>query len=145
MNDPTICGDATDSILTAMSQMQMHPRPLFVVISANGVRDEIPRDYPLVLTPLYRWLLSGVYDDKRRMEATLLKVDPKDGGIVVVRPSALTNGPSKGLEAIREGTMLKPVLGYSISRDDVGLWLFENLIEHRTIGAFCLEDVSITY
>lgn len=144
MIDPTICGDATDSILTAMSQTNMPCQPLLVVISANGVRDDIPRDYPLILTPLYRWLLTGIYDDKRRMEASLENAKTA-GGFVVVRPSALINGESRGLKAIRQGTTKKPVLGYSISRDDVGLWVFENLVQRGEKIDFLNDGVSITY
>lgn len=144
MTDPTVCGDATDCILSTMAQSKLPNQPLLVVISANGVRDDIPRDYPLMLTPLYRWILTGVYDDKRRMEATLLKANPH-GGFVIVRPSVLNNGESKGLKAIRQGTTQKPVLGYSIARNDVGLWMYENVVQRQEKVAFLNDGVPITY
>ncbi|KAK4502492.1 hypothetical protein PRZ48_005917 [Zasmidium cellare] len=144
MTDPNICGDAIDCVLSVMAQSKLPNQPLLVVISGNGVRNDGPRDYPLLLTPLYRWLLTDIYDDKRRMEASLMKAKPV-GGFVIVRASPLTHGPSKGLEAIRQGTMQQPVLGYGISRDDVGLWLFENVVRQQEPPAFFNDEVSITY
>ncbi|KAJ8605960.1 hypothetical protein MRB53_041253 [Persea americana] len=144
MTDPNICGDAVDCILSVMAQSKLPKQPLLVVISGNGVRNDGPRDYPLILTSLYRWLLADIYDDKRRMEASLMKTKPA-GGFVIVRASPLTDGPSKGVEVIRQGTMQQPVLGYSVSRDDVGLWLFDNLVRQEGTPLFLNGDVSITY
>ncbi|KAF2163284.1 hypothetical protein M409DRAFT_26326 [Zasmidium cellare ATCC 36951] len=144
MTDPNIWGDAIDCILSVMAHSTLTKHPLLVVISGNGVRNDGPRDYPLMLTPLYRWLLTDIYDDKRRMEASLTKTRPA-GGFVIVRASPLTDGTSKGLEVIQKGTMQQPVLGYSISRDDVGLWIFENLVRQQEPSAFLNDEISITY
>lgn len=144
MTDSNICGDAIDCILSVTAHSALTRQPLLVVISGNGVRNDGPRDYPLMLSPLYRWLLTDIYDDKRCMEASLTKTRPA-GGFVIVRASLLTDGASKGLEMIREGTMQQPVLGYSISRGDVGLWIFENLARQQEPPAFLNDEVSITY
>lgn len=48
---------------------------------------------------------------------------------VIVRPSLLTNGKAQGGGKIRVGTEGEPVVGYVISREDVGLWMFENLVQ----------------
>lgn len=127
-----------------MAQSKTSKLPLLVVVSGNGVRNEGLRDYPLVLTPLYRWLLTSIYDDKRRMEASLMKAKPS-GGFVIVRASTLTDGASKGLAAIRQGTKQQPVLGYSICREDVGLWIFEKMVREQEQLAFLNDEVSITY
>lgn len=144
MTDPNICADAINTILTVMSQHKLPQDPLLVAISANGVLDDAPRDYPLLLTPLYRWMLSGVFDDKRAMEAALKKADPT-GGYVIVRPSVLGDGQSKGLSTIRQGTTESPVLGWGISRDDVGLWMFERLVKDDHREAWKGLGACITY
>ena len=76
------------------------------------------------------------------MEATLEKTQPESGHLVV-RPSVLSNGLSKGVGAIRQGTTEKPVRGYGISRDEVGLWIFENLIKLQDRKTS--DGVNITY
>lgn len=50
------------------------------------------------------------------------------GGYVIPRPSALTNGRALGGSKVRVGEEAKPAVGYTISRDDVGLWMFEHLV-----------------
>lgn len=47
---------------------------------------------------------------------------------VIVRPSLLTNGKALGEKKIRTGTEERPAVGYTISREDVGRWVFENLV-----------------
>jgi hypothetical protein len=127
---------------------RMDNKPLLVVISANGVLDNGPRDYPLALTPLYRWMLRGVFDDKRKMEDIVAGAGRRlGGGFVVVRPSVLVDGPSKGISVIRQGTTNDPVQGFSISREDVGLWMYEMVIKPEDRSAFPIMNtgVQITY
>ena len=142
--DPPICSNAANTILMAMSQAPLPQQPLLVMISANGVLNDAPRDYPWALTPLYRWLLRGIYDDKRAMEAALVRAKPP-GGYVTIRPSILSDGASKGLEVIRQGTTEQPVFGYGISREDVGLWMYENLVKVQDRSAFEGVGINITY
>ena len=63
---------------------------------------------------------------------------------VIVRPSLLTNGRALGGKRVKVGTEEEPVVGYMISREDVGLWIFENLVKgdgDRFIG----QKVIITH
>nr|POF13559.1 hypothetical protein CFP56_02582 [Quercus suber] len=144
MTDPAICSVAVDNILTVLAQTERTQHPLLVVISANGVLDHAPRDYPLALTPLYRWLLCGIYDDKRKMEAALERAQPA-GKFLIVRPSVLSDGNGKGLAYVRQGDTQNPVLGYGISRHDVGLWIFENVIRPCDRSSILNIGVNITY
>ena len=50
-------------------------------------------------------------------------------GSVLVRMAWLTNGKALGAGSVRAGEEKKPVVGYTIRRDDAGLWIFENLLE----------------
>lgn len=65
-------------------------------------------------------------------------------GYVILRPSALTNGKAQGEEKVRVGTEESPSVGYWISREDVGLWMFENLLEGDG-GRFVGQKVTVTY
>ena len=130
-------------MLDVINTRKLQKQPLLAVISANGVLDEGPRDYPLPLTPLYRWMLCGIYDDKRRMEDILRQAKLKSG-YVVVRPSVLSNGPSQGIGSIRQGTTEEPSVGYGISRDDVGLWMFQKIIEASSRDDLKNKGITIT-
>lgn len=63
---------------------------------------------------------------------------------VIVRPSFLTNGKAQGGEKVRVGTEEKPAVGYMISREEVGLWMFENLVQGDG-AAFVGQKVIITH
>lgn len=64
---------------------------------------------------------------------------------VIVRPSLLTNGKALGGTKIRVGTEERPVVGYTIRREDVGRWVFENLVRGDAGARYVGEKVVITY
>lgn len=96
------------------------------------------------MIPLYHWLLPIPHKDKKMMEKLL--VEELKGGedtsssaienFVAVRPSLLTNGRPLGFGAIRagvdsQGKFDNSAIGYTISRADVGGWIFEVLVEDK--------------
>jgi len=66
---------------------------------------------------------------------------------MVVRPSVLSNGDSKGMDAMRQGTTDSPAIGYGISRNYVGLWMYEKLMNTALADGtrFANKGVQITY
>ena len=57
-------------------------------------------------------------------------------GFVTIRPSLLTDGRSIGFGAVRaamesQGKIDKSAIGYTVSRADVGGWIFEALVEDK--------------
>lgn len=154
LDDPTICEDATRTILSAIADHISHARrkslssissspghspnqpdsgtpsppivtsaaaaavatkraasikkPLMVVVSTTGISSH-GRDIPLLMLPLYHWMLPVPHADKRQMEKLLLDATTKNpatapiSGFVVVRPSLLTDGPLLGLSKMRVG------------------------------------------
>ena len=145
LDDPTICQDTVSTVLTALRALRAGSRfnskkPIMAVISTTGISD-YGRDIPLAMVPLYYWLLPVPHRDKKRMEKMLVE-EVKDAassvlqGFIAVRPSLLTKGTSVGSEAIRaavesEGKVAKAAVGYTISREDVGGWIFERLVEDK--------------
>ena len=66
-------------------------------------------------------------------------------GVVIVRASFLTDGPALGKAKVRVGSESKPAVGYTISREDVGQWVFENVIQDESRDQWAGEKVSLTY
>lgn len=65
---------------------------------------------------------------------------------VVVRPSLLTDGPRLGTGKVRAGEeSKKPAVGYTISREDVGGWMFDEIVKGDRREQYVGEMVTITY
>ena len=62
-----------------------------------------------------------------------------------VRPTLLTNGEARGVEKLRVGTEEEPAIGYTISREDVGMWMFEELMKGGGQERWKGKKVSLTY
>lgn len=147
LDDPTICQDTVSTILNALRDLHSKSsqgekkKPTLVAISSTGISD-YNRDVPLAMLPLYQWILPIPHKDKKIME-TLLVEEVKKGdassaieNFVAVRPSLLTNGREVGFGAIRAGVdspgkFDNSTVGYTISRADVGGWIFEGLVEDK--------------
>ncbi|KAI9875807.1 MAG: hypothetical protein M1830_007905 [Pleopsidium flavum] len=169
LSDPTICADATRTMLAALTALQLPyeapaekfsskntKKPLMLVISTTGLHNAAKRDLPLLLFPLYRWLLVVPHEDKEIMEETLLAAVAANTdsdttapirGAISVRPSLLTNGKGVGRDILRVGMEAAPAIGYTVARADVGAWIFEEVIQgvgkqgrERWVGA----SVSLT-
>ena len=108
--------------------------------------------------PLYKIVLAAPHADKEASEAVIIKAleepSPVFSGFAVVRPSLLLDGESQGLKAIRMGweknssdlkdTGTGPVIGYTINRADVGIWIFENMVKEDPMQ-WNERYVTITY
>lgn len=129
----TLCTNAVKNILSALRILKSPKKPLFVAISSTGITTTGPRDVPLLLTPMYHIMLANPHKDKKNMEAAVVEHAESTGsvisGYVLIRPSLLTNGKAQGGQKVKIGSDAEPQVGYTISRDDVGLWMFENLLQ----------------
>lgn len=117
-------------------------KPIFIVISGTGMSDA-GRDIPLAMVPFYHWLLPIPHHDKKMMERALIEEVKAEnektsaiGGFIAVRPSLLATRPPVGLAGIRVGVekdnqVDQAAIGYTISREDVGGWIFDVLLENE--------------
>lgn len=140
----TICTTAADNVLSALPSLPAPAsglKPLFIALSTTGISDG-PRDVPLLFAPLYHWFLANPHRDKKSMERRIGELTDR---FVVVRPSLLTNGKAGGGRKVRVGTEERPVVGYMISREDVGVWIFENLVVGGGGEGFVGQKVNITH
>ncbi|KYK56606.1 hypothetical protein DCS_03607 [Drechmeria coniospora] len=134
MDDPDVCKKAAKALLDALDTLRNDDgatgRPLLVVISTTGI-STLGRDVPIPLVPFYHYALRVPHEDKRVVEKTLFACQER---FVLVRPSLLNDssrtdrpvrvhveGPATGIERCE--------IGYFISRNEVGRWTFDNLLE----------------
>ncbi|KAL8677040.1 MAG: hypothetical protein Q9186_006503 [Xanthomendoza sp. 1 TL-2023] len=138
-DDPTVCQDAISTILAALRTLPASsPKPVLAALSTTGISSRA-RDIPILMIPLYHWLLAVPHKDKLKMEALLQAEVTKPSqervikDFVVVRPSLLTDGARLGTNKIRVGEevgkIATPAVGYTISREDVGGWMFDQLLD----------------
>lgn len=137
LDNPTICQNAMQSILEVSRTLNPardddDKKPLLVVLSTTGISEK--RDLPFLMMPMYKWMLKVPHVDKKAMEDLIFQeiaMDKAERGIreyIIVRPSFLTDGKGNGLTNIKVGAEDKPAVGYVISRNEVGAWLFQNSV-----------------
>ncbi|SPO03100.1 uncharacterized protein DNG_05782 [Cephalotrichum gorgonifer] len=158
--DPTVCERGMTTLLSVLddkvksttgSVAARHPH--IVALSSTGVGAH-GRDYPVLLTPVYM-MLHTPHVDKRRMEDTLKA--SRAGPWTIVRPSLLKDGDLQGEAAkgkgkdIRVGVedlvkdeVVSREVGYFITRDDVGKWIYENIVAGTSRGEYDGKAVSLT-
>jgi hypothetical protein len=103
------------------------------------------RDVPLAVVPLYHIMLKVPHEDKVIMEDRLVA---SQEAYTIVRASLLTDGESTketrvGIEDPKTGRDSKAI-GYSISREDTGEWIAENLVLMRD-AKYSNKIATITY
>lgn len=146
-DDPSVCERGMSILLAALaSAPPSSGLPLIIAVSGAGA-SERGREVPLALVPVYAVLVAGALVDKRAMERRLQSYE---GPWTVVRPSMLTDGPEAaapvrvGVEHPATGVETREV-GYTISREDVGRWMFENLVQGDAGARYEGRAVTITY
>ncbi|KAI9042993.1 uncharacterized protein KD926_004784 [Aspergillus affinis] len=148
LDNPTICQDAVRGVLDACRALQSGSgstakKPYLTVVSTTGIATK--RDIPIAMIPLYHWVLKVPHEDKRVMEEKIreemTKREPVLRGYTIIRPSLLTSGEAVGTAKIRFGVDEDAAVGYTISRRDVGGWMFQKVVEG---GEFVGRVVSLT-
>ncbi|ROV90079.1 hypothetical protein VMCG_09789 [Cytospora schulzeri] len=157
IDDPHVCENAMKTLLSALSDARKGAGggvtaggdPRIVAISSTGVSAH-GRDFPLTVWPVYHFMLKEVHKDKRAMETLLV-----EGGeaFVIVRPSLLKDGGDEdehkrpirvGVEDLRAGKLESKEVGLSITREDVGRWIFEETLSGDG-GKWLGKVASVTY
>lgn len=171
IDDVHICRDGTKNILSAIADMkgdsliyessvqggktrenESHKRqnPLLVVFSTTGITSA-GRDIPLLMVPFYG-LMGPPHKDKKEMEDLLhSSAVPSSQPWITIRPAFLS-GDGKGQptrKEIRVGTEKdgkheKLTIGYTIKREDVGYWVFKEIVQGDW-GRWVGKAVTLTY
>ncbi|KAH8678695.1 hypothetical protein BGZ60DRAFT_428523 [Tricladium varicosporioides] len=152
-DDPTICYDGTLAILTALKELETEGKvkvePRIVLLSTTGISSK--RDIPLGMIPLYHAVLCVPHKDKKEMEKLMIEGEGRHRDWVMIRPSFLVDGEPKGLESVRVSSE-KPgeekkeatAVGYTIRREDVGLWIVEECVKSTSADRWSGRIVSMT-
>lgn len=140
LDDPTICQTAAATLVAALNEIYSeHPqlsasKPLLSFISTTGITRG-PEDVPFWMRFLYHWVLHVPHLDKRGMEDVFRDTEPSPfRSVVGIRPTLLTDGQGVGAGSLRAGKEDAPALGYTVTRADVGEWIFRNVVETHGKG-----------
>ncbi|KAI8961057.1 NAD(P)-binding protein [Daldinia sp. FL1419] len=137
LDDPNVCEKGMAALLDAISAVREQRsrstaqwRPRINVVSTCGI-SQTARDVPILFMPMYKIMLRVPHVDKIAMEALLVDNATRHGYTYsIVRPSFLVDEPQPQRK-IRVGLGDAPAVGYVISRDDAGRWIYENLIDGK--------------
>ena len=153
-----ICQITIKNVLASLKELKAEvkvtKKPLLVSISSTGMTEgQEARDLPYAWYPIYHVMLAIPHTDKKEMEKILTEhmaqpeMDRVISGYVLPRPAWLTNGPAlgSGPKGLRYGLEDKPAVGYTVSRADVGQFLFEYLIEGKDRETFINHRPSLAY
>ena len=146
-HDWTVCETMAKSLISALRTLSYTPdqAPYLTTMSTTGITDGA-RDVPIALMPLYHVALRSPHKDKKAAEVAFdsVKDDGIFCGITTVRPTLLSDG-KETTGQVKAGTEKKPVLGYVISRKDVGKWMYEEMITGGGRRKWKGEKVSLCY
>jgi len=152
MDDPHVCERGVQALLDALQRLRKDHGleetsqgvPHIVAVSSTGL-SERTRDLPWLMIPMYRLLLGTAHADKRKMEKMLIESGER---FTVVRGSLYAgSGEGKirvGVEDLVKGVVESTAIGYTISREDVGRWVFEEIVEGEA-GKWVGKAATITY
>ncbi|KAL8712060.1 MAG: hypothetical protein Q9225_007010, partial [Loekoesia sp. 1 TL-2023] len=155
--DPTVYQDSILSINTALqiiksSSGQASKMPLLTALSTTGISEN--QDVPIMMTPLYRWMLAVPHANKEVLEDRIVKAKEENliRDYVVIRPSLLTDERINGKTEIKVSWEGKApgklgdgaAVGYKITREDVGYFVFESVIANSG-GELVGKKISITH
>ncbi len=152
-DDWHVCEAGMETLITAVKEVRKaHPgwTPRVISVSTTGISDQ-GRDVPILFAPLYHVALKTPHVDKRLMEKALVAA-AKEGVVrfTIVRASFLTSGKESsstirvGVEDPVAGKRESSAIGYTISRDDVGKWISENILQ-ETDDKWVGKIATITY
>ena len=135
IDNPEICAQATRNIVQALTEIRFPDKPSITVLSTTGISD-VNEDVPFMLRFLYHVVLADPHKDKKEMERIITENTSPKGvfrGAVIVRPSLLSGDQNieagQGWKKLRVGTEENPAVGYSVGRQDVGEWIFEQVVK----------------
>lgn len=148
--DPDVCKNGIKVLLDALKELRASGsaagRPAVFIISTTGI-SKFGRDVPIAFLPMYHYMLKMPHADKKVMEELVAASGER---FTLVRPSFLTDGEQTknkirvGIEDVTKGWE-KKAIGYTISRGDVGKWMYEQLYLKADKNVYEGKAVTISY
>ncbi|GJJ76071.1 hypothetical protein EMPS_08430 [Entomortierella parvispora] len=135
IDHPEICAQTTQNIVQALTEIHFPDKPSITVISTTGISDT-KEDVPFMSRFLHKVILADPHRDKKEMERIVTENTSPKGvfrGAIIVRPSLLSGDHNvktgQGWKNLRVGTEENPAVGYTVGRQDVGEWIFEQVVK----------------
>ncbi|KAH6661337.1 NAD(P)-binding protein [Truncatella angustata] len=153
IDDPHVCERGMEALLQALANVRANGatgRPHISALSTTGI-SKAGRDLPLAMDLFYRMVISVPHKDKRAMED--LVVSSRED-FTIVRPSLLVADKEHedwdirvGIEDLMGGKNIveRKEWGYTISRADVGKWIYQNLIKEDEGRQYVGKATSLTW
>ncbi|ORZ25546.1 hypothetical protein BCR42DRAFT_386171 [Absidia repens] len=144
MTMPNVCEKGIKVLLDVIGSIDdpaRRPRRL-VAVSTTGAIDG--GEVPFLFRPLYHLALAEAHKDKKALEDHITSTAPSltpPLDYVIIRPSLLTNGPLTG----QYRTDNKRLVGYTISRTDIGHFLLEQCLDDEKVQKWVNQYVVVTY
>ncbi|KAI0967789.1 hypothetical protein F4678DRAFT_234299 [Xylaria arbuscula] len=135
IDDPEVCRKGMATLLEALKNLRSQGasgNTRIVACSTTGF-SKYGRDIPILMIPLYHFMLKVPHEDKIIMEERLVS---SGENFVLIRPSFMvseketTKEVKVGVEDPKTGRE-SSAIGYTISKTDAGRWVGENLILKR--------------
>jgi len=154
LDDPHICEEGMKTLIAALRSCEAEnvplgpqgSKPLLFTVSTISMSSRRDLAYPYY--PLEYWLLNVPRSDKVALERVIFEaaLGPGSpfGGFAMVRPPVLSEGQALGPEKVKAGWVWPdqqrkekvakgekeagPVIGWIVTKADVGRWIFDNLI-----------------
>ncbi|KAK4864858.1 hypothetical protein LT330_001481 [Penicillium expansum] len=147
VDDPDVCKKGAATLLDALAQLRstgITGIPHIIACSTVGF-SRFGRDVPVAMVPVYYLFVKVPGADKVVMEDRFAKSGET---FTIIRASHLTDGESNktirvGIEDPKTGPESRTV-GYTISREDAGRWLAENLVL-KIDAKYVNKNVTVTY
>ena len=147
VDDPDVCKKGAATILDSLAELRRNGitgSPHIIACGTAGF-SRFGRDIPLVMIPVYALFVRVPGADKVVMEDRFAQ---SGESFTIMRASHLVDGESTksirvGVEDPKAGVESK-VTGYTISREDAGRWLAENLVLQMD-AKYLNKNVTITY
>lgn len=155
LDDPHICEEGMKTLIAALRSCEdenvplgpQGSRPLLFTISTVSMSSR--RDLAYLYYPLEYWLLNIPRSDKKALEKVIFSAalgpDSPFSGFAMVRPPLLGEGKALGPDKVKAGWVWPdeqreekvakgekeagPVIGWFVTKADVGRWIFDNLIQ----------------
>ncbi|KGO78400.1 hypothetical protein PITC_068630 [Penicillium italicum] len=147
VDDPNVCKKGAATMLDALAQLRstgITGNPHIIACGTVGF-SRFGRDVPIAMVPIYHLFVKVPGTDKVVMEDRFAQSGEK---FTIIRATHLVDGESDktirvGIEDPKTGPESRAV-GYTISREDAGRWLAENLVL-KIDAKFVNKNVTVTY
>ncbi|OOF91937.1 hypothetical protein ASPCADRAFT_133989 [Aspergillus carbonarius ITEM 5010] len=142
LDNPTVCADTMRTILAAARTLPSKPK--LVVITGTGIH-YTTRDVPVLMVPVYHWLLGVPHADKRVMEGRYINpIYPVHVLVVVTTPISTSQIPANHTSPDCSPPTMHGRLQFKVGKDPEFVSALALRFDHRRIPYVLVGQASRT-